>query len=312
MEICMQPLDLTPLRWFAAQGCKFVAVHPASKRPVHRGWPDTPLDLREALAHVRQGGNIGLLLGLPSHNLICLDIDHDFSLVCALLPHLAHVRITRTDAPERGKLLFRLDTSAPIQNRAWAFSNATPPTIELLGNRRQAVIPPSVHPSGLPYDLQPLYGILPTCSPPLLASAWELLTAETFAWYSQAQPFPEPKPKHHLIEQYRIPTVPSISIVAMRTQILQRFHSALAVFQHFGRAEKRRRMTRDEIRLLGNGGLIVGAPESVVRWRWYCFREGVGGDIVDAVGYCIVGPQWERRNPRHWQTLSHASLSSLF
>jgi hypothetical protein len=295
---------LIPLRWFADQGCTFVLVHPRSKQPLRTGWPDHPVPVEVALRHVRRGGNIGILLGAPSHNVVCLDLDQHFPLVCDLYPELAHVRITRPDAPDRGKLLLRLDAPLipPLATRKWAFSDMASPTVELLVHRAQAVIPPSIHPAGRAYELHCTAPTIPTCSPPLLESVWEVLTADTFAWYNQPHSIGYPgTPITHLPAQ-----APQVYVdrAAIRTALYDRFPSALAVFQHFGRAAKLQPVGRDDIRLLGNGGLIVGNPRTPVGWRWYCFSDNVGGDVVDAVGYCLMGKAWNRYDTTLWQTLA--------
>lgn len=303
---------LSPLRWFADQGCTFVLVHPRSKQPLYSGWPDRPVPFERALHHALRGGNLGILLGAPSQNVVCLDLDAHFPLVCDLYPELAHIRITRPDAPTRGKLLVRLDAplTRPLPTRKWAFSDLASPTVELLAHRAQAVIPPSIHPAGRAYELHRTSPVIPTCSPTLLASVWEVLTADTFAWYNH--PHAQPSPPAYPEAFPPLPPAPrlqaKVQIPAIRAALYLRFPSALAVFLHFGRVRAMQPVGRNDIRLLGNGGLIVGNPRTTIGWRWYCFSDNLGGDVVDAVGYCLIGKAWDRQNPHHWHDLRNSLI----
>jgi hypothetical protein len=305
---------LTPLYWFADQGCTFVLVHPRSKQPVQWGWPDHPVGVDDATKHIRRGGNIGILLGAPSQNVVCLDLDQHFPLACDLYPELARIRITRPGAPDRGKLLLRLEAPLvrPFLTRKWAFFDGAAPTTEFLAHRAQAVIPPSIHPAGGAYELHRTASAIPLCSPLQLASVWEVLTADTFAWYNQPhQPHRQPWNPDLFRESVRSRSLPvrhpTIDITSTRTALYARFDSALAVFHHFGHARKMQPAGQGNIRLLGNGGLIVGNPASAGGWRWYCFRDGVGGDVVDAVGYCLMGKAWNRHSPQNWLYLQICS-----
>lgn len=158
--------------------CFVVLLRPRDKRPLHKGWPDAPVSLQQALRHALTGGNIGLLVGAPSANLICFDVDLHFPLVCEVLPELTRVRIVRTDAPERGKVLIRMETLEGVGNRSWRYGESRSVRVEILAHRRHAVIPPSIHPDGSPYSMSWQSGEVPTCFPTLLDGAWELLTAD--------------------------------------------------------------------------------------------------------------------------------------
>lgn len=299
---------ISVLHWLAAQGGRFVLLRPRSKRPLVRGWPDTPASLLEALRHARAGGNVGLLVGTPSENLVCLDVDQHFSLTCALLPELTRIRIVRPDAPDRGKVLFRLDDLQEVRNRSWGSPDTAPSTVELLAHRRLAVIPPSVHPSGASYVLQRQTEWIPGCSPPLLENMWQILTAETLREYPHSLLTQLPHLYFEMINSLALTkrTRHALDISTLRASISRQFPSVLAVFRYFGRVMKVQRVGRYDLRLLGNGGLVVGDPDSPFAWRWYCFRDSIGGDIFDAVGYCVVGRVWDRHRKQHWRALQNS------
>ena len=54
----------------------------------------------------------------------------------------------------------------------------------------------------------------------------------------------------------------------------------------------------DDVRVLGHGGLLLNLKRGI----WHCFREHVGGDAIDLVGYARYGADWDRRQPRMFRT----------
>ena len=284
----------TLLSWLAAQGAAFVLLRRRDKRPCHKGWLDTPVTLEAAGRHVSLGGNVGLVVGAASSGIVCLDADCDFSLIYKLMPLLRGACVLRDNAPQRGKFLLRLTGST--RNRAWRPRGSRRPALELLAHRKLAVVPPSIHPSGAPYTMQG--DRIPRLDGRQLDWVWEALTAATLN--IPTSPIPRPV---------------GISGVqqggAWEGEILaavkRRWPSALAVFQHCGITGRVRRSGRDDLRITGHGGLLVGRPDSAYAWRWYCFSAEVGGDQIDAAGYCLFGARWDRRH----RSMLQAALSML-
>jgi hypothetical protein len=147
--------DYTVLEWFFQQGARFVRVaawnakvNSPGKQPTEKSWQGKPLTLREVLQHVKSGGNVGLLCGKHSSGLCLLDVDdhlHDF---LEYFPGLKDAPIIqRKDAANRGKIVLRIDGDIP-KNQKWHDVH-----LEFLATGNQGVIPPSIHPSGSPYDL---------------------------------------------------------------------------------------------------------------------------------------------------------------
>jgi hypothetical protein len=66
----------------------------------------------------------------------------------------------------------------------------------------------------------------------------------------------------------------------------------LKVFERFNRHTNGSQNEREEIRLVGNGGLLIND------WRWYCHSDGCGGDQFDAWAYCRWGKTIDRANKR--------------
>ena len=74
-------------------------------------WPDHPHTLREALAHLKRGGNVGILSG--AGGLAIIDLDEHAGEFLRAHPVLASAPlIFRRDAPERVKIVIRLEGEA--------------------------------------------------------------------------------------------------------------------------------------------------------------------------------------------------------
>jgi hypothetical protein len=150
--------DYTPvLDWFAQQGARFVRVaawnnskvNAPGKQPIEKGWQDKPLTLQEALPHLRNGGNVGMICGKHSGGLCLLDVDDHLQEFLEYFPGLAQAPIIqRRDAPNRGKLVLKLMGEIPAAKK-WSEHH-----LEFLSTGNQGVIPPSIHPEGAPYELR--------------------------------------------------------------------------------------------------------------------------------------------------------------
>jgi hypothetical protein len=147
--------DYTSLEWFAQQGARFVRVaawnakvNSPGKQPIDKAWQVKPLQLKDVLPHVRNGGNVGLLCGKHSDGLCLLDVDDHLQ---DFLEHFPGLRdapiIQRKDAMNRGKLVFKITGDIPT-NKKWHDVN-----LEFLGTGNQGVIPPSKHSGGELYEL---------------------------------------------------------------------------------------------------------------------------------------------------------------
>jgi hypothetical protein len=147
--------DYTVLEWFYQHGARFVRVaawnakvNAPGKQPIDKGWQVKPLTLAQVAPHVRNGGNVGLLCGKASSGLCLLDVDDHLQDFLEYFPGLKDAPIIwRKDAPNRGKIVLKIDGALP-KNQKWRDVH-----LEFLGTRNQGVIPPSIHPSGAPYEL---------------------------------------------------------------------------------------------------------------------------------------------------------------
>jgi len=269
------PTKTNPLRYFSGLGASFVLLPAKSKTPTERAWQLRGHSLEEAKSWVARGGNVGLLAGAPSKGLVWLDVDKGFRDFCERFPKLATTpMVTRPNAPDRGRLLFRMVGQLP-PNRSYTPPGEKHPVLELLARGRQGVIPPSIHPSEARYELRNGHAPLElTISE--LASLWRFLTGKELVRRQKAA---KPKRKE-----------PNAGDLV--SQLKAAFPSALGVFDYFGLADQVEPESDGQWRLRDNGGLIVGEGEDA--WRWFNFTDWVGGDQLDAWGYCRHGVHWSR------------------
>lgn len=147
--------DFTPLEWFSQHGARFVRVaawnakvNSPGKQPIESGWQNKPLTLKEIMPHVKNGGNIGMICGEHSGGLCLLDLDDHLQDFLEYFPgFIGAPIITRKDAPDRGKIILKLEGTLP-KNHKWHDAH-----LEFLATANQGVIPPSIHPSGRRYEL---------------------------------------------------------------------------------------------------------------------------------------------------------------
>jgi hypothetical protein len=135
---------------YLSRGWRPIAVEANGKRPLAKNWPALRLTLTEAADtwDTEAPPNIGLLCGDPSR-LVILDFDNPaaFDTWAEAHPEAAQTRTVARDNAEPGRchLYFALTEgqAAPASAKA--------PGWDLLSDGRQAVAPPSRHPSGGTY-----------------------------------------------------------------------------------------------------------------------------------------------------------------
>lgn len=121
----------------------YLELHPKTKKPVARDWPENG---QSASVVLKKGNNIGLILG---HRSGFLDVDLDCSEAKSMadiflpLPMAAFDRGTA----DSGHYLYQTLTTGPRKS----FTTADKSTlVELRGDGSQTMIPPSIHPNGVP------------------------------------------------------------------------------------------------------------------------------------------------------------------
>jgi hypothetical protein len=222
--------------------------------------------------------NIGIVSGV--NNFVTIDIDHDsgaYILMRAKFPALFagrieqsgsgqgyHVPMFLSELPDLG---YDNSKARPKGNRTWHTKQGD---VNIRARWCQAVVPPSIHPSGGVYRFIQEGDIVRT---PDLAAVIE--------WLNQIDPSAR-------IVATRRPqtTAHESSTLAIKSY----FPSVLAAFAQLGYTDKTEPAQGGETRITGHGGLIVDADDQ----RWYCFSDETGGDVVDAFGWARFGARWNR------------------
>ena len=275
-------------------GGAFCLVKRGGKAPIGQGWQRGGAPIPAVSAHIGGGGSVGLLGGSLSGGLVFWDVDRDYGAWAARFPLLAtSATVIRRNEPDRGKVILR------IRDRLPASTSSRGAGCDLLADGKQGVVI-GVHPSGARYELTA--GELVTVGFDDLAAAWrdwtgadlwpvgvdrasvasgpgKVATAATSADRGAA----------------RQPVGAGGSLVE---QVRAAWPVALDVFKHWGKVGEIQSEPGGELRLLNNGGLIVGDPAGPSPWRWYCFSDDNGGDTFDAWAYCMTGQRLNRADKK--------------
>ena len=139
------------------------------KEPIGLNWQKKPRTLAEAYEHLRKGrGNVGILGGDPSNNLIVLDFDGTAAEALAAWPELGQsIRIFRENAPDRLKVIVHVVGDLP--------PSAKRPQMEVLATGRQGVIA-GVHFTGA--RVESAGDTILDVTADQVAALWQTLTGE--------------------------------------------------------------------------------------------------------------------------------------
>ena len=129
------------LREYVNRGYTITPLHPQSKKPIYRDWPNRPSDLGEFTPDL----NVGLVLGKASDGLVDTDLDDPAAIIAAeyLLPPTDMI-FGRDSKPGSHRLYKVEEPGRTVQLRG---SNGRM-IIELRGDGGQTMAPPSLHPDG--------------------------------------------------------------------------------------------------------------------------------------------------------------------
>ena len=143
------------LNYFAEDGASFTFAEARGKKAMGAAWPDHPHTLREALEHLKRGGNVGILSG--AGGLAVIDLDQHAGDFLRQHPELAGAPLVfRRDAPDRVKLIIRLEGEAGDYFAAPADARRK---VEYLACRHHAIVA-GTHASGAALEVRP--GEMPT------------------------------------------------------------------------------------------------------------------------------------------------------
>jgi Bifunctional DNA primase/polymerase, N-terminal len=287
--------DLYPWgRFYHRRGTNVLALAPHTKKPIdpYKGWQDrrqTPADL--AAQPWRWAGGLGLLSGINDWRVFDFDHCPDFDAVAALLAALDlptdyawvvrsgsrqgwHVWVRCPRPLPAGALPAKKQTAGVFVAPGRGFDH-----LELRWKHCYTVAPPSLHPSGRRYRF--VHG-RPTAAP-----AW-VSPERVVAAFHAVTHTPARTTAHGL----------TVRLHGLPRRADDPFRALKAEFDMLGFARQHwpGRMVDEgnDVRVLGHGGLLLN-PE---RGIWHCFREQMGGDVIDLVGYARYGTAWDRRQPR--------------
>lgn len=270
-------MTMDVLAWLANHGGTFVYVGKRSKVPFEDEWQEKPHTLAEAREHHKSGSNVGLLAGKYSNGLCLLDVDEDFERFLKTFPALAEgPRIARQNAPDRGKLLFQVQGDIPSSQK-WKPIPKRPPWAEWLATGNQAVVPPSVHPSGVPFEVVNEGKPIPHITASEINAIWQ-------EWTGTALVAQEPKKKR----EKRDSSQSNAELERIKDDIRAAFDMVAYACREL--KAKSQRENANETRILGQGGLLINTYERI----WNTFSEGdglghTGGDCFSLVAYLQDG-----------------------
>jgi hypothetical protein len=145
------------VEYLARAGAAFTFAEARGKKAIGAGWPDNPHTLREALAHLKRDGNVGILSG--AGGLAVIDLDAHAGDFLRQHPALAGAPLVfRRDAPERVKILIRLAGEA---GEHFAAGDDARRKVEYLAGRHHGIVA-GTHASGAAIEIRP--GEMPTMS----------------------------------------------------------------------------------------------------------------------------------------------------
>lgn len=269
------------------EGLCVIPVRPREKAPALITWEEYQTR-RSTEAEVRgwftngPGYNIGIVHGEVSGNFVSLDFDHDNGLWSAAeqrLPELFVGRLEQSGSLEGYHIPLRVEDlpdfgynerqERPRGNKTWKTKLGD---CNIRARYCQTLAPPSIHPSGNLYRFKrkrPLVKI-------------ENLD-NLIDWLNDLAPPPPPKRVKVRGRSTGTSTVGDGSLI---DAVKDAWPDALSVFQQFGMATRMCEERNGELRLRGNGGLLIHANDPC---RWFNFSDEIGGDQITAWGWCRYG-----------------------
>lgn len=258
------------------------------KIPFYPGWQDKPKTTDEALKHLAQGGNVGLVCGAHSNFIGFFDADENFPGFLESFPQFQHTpRVVRSNAPERGKILIATDAPMPGGCK-FSRKGENKPFFEFLGQGNQGVIA-GVHDSGAEILLINHDELIPYLT-------HDELNRITRAWTMQ-----QAGAESSLFDEQPPQEVKANGATAGGDDLIKSVLASwelIRIFTHWGKVTGEGvRAVGDEIKILGNGGLFVD-PQTQ-RWN-KPGEKGVGGGAFGAWQWCKTGSADVPKGRQFW------------
>lgn len=274
------------LLWLHDRGVHFALPIGRSKNKLEDDWNNKPHPLIEAFEHTAHGGNVSILTGKHSANVVALDRDVNFKETCQLIGKYAQTaKIVRDNAPERGKFLYRIVGGEIPPTASWKPAGVKSPEAEFLGDngQRHALCAGSFD-NGNYALVDKEYDIL-EITPDELDAIWRLITGGSI--YKDVRAQEEAEAAEHAKNEY--------------IQQVKEAWTVQSIFEHFNKIKNGTETEKGQIRVLGNGGLLISANKKL----WYCHSDSVGGDSLDAWAWCKWGKKLDRKDPKQfWDVIN--------
>jgi len=275
---------LLALKFLSDNGAKFCKVKPwnsqgnsPGKAPFEDDWQNKPYSFEEIQPHLKAGGNVGMICGTYSNNLIMLDADERFSEFLKTNRSLEKAPTIVRDGADKGKVIVRVSGDCP-NGRKFKHKGIKSPFFEVLSNGNQGVIPPSKHPEGTFYNLINADQPIPEYSP-------EELDDLCGIWAGGRLLSPE-EPQSHGVYPETV-KIPQHANGDGLFEAVSEYWNCLSVFQHWNRASKTAREKQGtELRIFGGGGMFVKVNGGAYDVWNVPGDPGVGGGIFQAWQYC--------------------------
>jgi hypothetical protein len=275
------------LRWLADQGVMFALPFGRTKGKFQKDWQNTPHPIDEAIKHAKAGGNVGILTGKHSGNVIAIDRDVDFPGTCAILGEFGKtVKVIRDNAPDRGKLLFRVIDGEIPPTISWKADPADKhPACEFLGDngQRHALCSTSVFDGGNYVLLHKEYGIQ-EITPLELDFIWRVITGGSID--QDVRTKEEEEAYKHAKDDYI-------------KQVFEHW-TTKKIFEHFKKDSNGTEKDGKQTRILGNGGLLIGSNNE----QWSIPGEKIGGGPLQAWIYCASGKVEKPTGKDFWKWIN--------
>ena len=281
----------TTLNDFMGQGFGFTFIR--GKIPFEKEWQNHPHSEEDAEKRHKQGRNLGVHAGEHSNNIIWIDLDERFTEFLETFPSLCNtLHIVRDNAPDRGKVAIRITDTLPASTNYKPIASE-PPVAELLSTGRQAAVI-GRHPSGEFYQTNGLPVTQMTFDE--VDQIWHGWTDTHLSRIGEPPKQPQTTPKLIQVDTRKSETPDDESLNLV--QRLRNHYTAYDIFDHFGMVGDVVNANAGFIRLLNNGGLLVGDPADPEHsWKWFSHSACIGGDIFDAWYFCKTGEKIPRLNP---------------
>jgi hypothetical protein len=225
--------------------------------------------------------NIGLVHGkfedMPYY--AAIDIDQDqgaYDKIKKLFPGYATGRIEQSGSGKGFHIPLWVEERPPWGDRGNKTWKTDLGNVNIRLNGCQTVAPPSIHPTGNAYrfvqdgdigsifTLEPFIGWLDNITPDAAVS-----------------PPPVEKPLPQSVE---------FNGETLKDAVQGYWRNCLQVFAHFGMADDAKEDRGGELRLLGNGGLLITSDHQ----QFYIFSDEFGGGAIEAWAYCRMGNTYDK------------------